>query len=401
MDKDNINPQPLDETQQEEGGIDFMELAVKLWRSKWFVIIFTFLFGAYGVFKALNTRRQYKAQITLAPEMGDTKSGSSSLSSLASMFGMGRSGNNGMGGDALNITLFPEMISSTPFLTGLFDMPVYPYISKAALKKGEKPLPPTTLYRWVLGKDKPKMLITRIKESIFGEPDEKELTEEELEEDTTTTVNNKELTKIQMRAVKMLSKCINADIDKKTGVTTITVTIDDPRLACDLADTVCNRLQREIFKYRTAKAAENLDYYTRLADDAREKMIQAQAAYATSVDYNRSVILQSAMSDQQRLQQEYALAQQVYASMTQQVEAAKAKYQELKPVFAVVQPATMPLQPANGRMKTVIIFAFLGFVLSAGWKLFVQDIFKKYYTEFKVKLKEYDETKAAEKEKKA
>lgn len=386
MDKNNMNPQLPEQVQEEEGGIDFMELAVKLWKGKWFIIIVTVIFGALGVLKALSTPRMYSAKVTLAPEMGEGKSSSSGLSSLASMFGMGSAIGGSTGADALNITLFPEMVTSTPFLTALFDMPVHPYVSKKDIAEGRKPLPSTTLYRWVLGKDKPKPLTTKIKEAIFGEP--------EVEEDTTTTVNNMELTKEQDKAKRLIATCVSADIDKKTGVTTIAVTIDDPRLACDLADTVCTRLQREIFKYRTAKAAENLEYYTKLADDAREKMIRAQAAYATSVDYNRSVILQSAMSDQQRLQQEYNMAQQLYTQLSQQVEAAKAKYQELKPVFVVVQPATIPLRPINSRMSTLILFVFLGFALSAGWKLYAQDFIKKNLADFKAKLKESNEKQA-------
>lgn len=381
------NPQGQQPLVEEESSIDFMELAVKFWKGKWFVIIVTFLFCVLGVFMALNLKRTWTATVTLAPEVPEGAKSGSSLSSIASMMGLGGMNMGGNGADALNITLFPDMAKSTPFLTDLFEVPVNPYLSPKARKEGKKPKKSTTLYRWILKKDEPKGWFANLKESIFGAPDP---------EPENVPVDNKELTREQDIATQILSKCINADVDKKTGVTTINVTIDDPKLACELADTVCTRLQREIFNYRTAKAAQNLEYYTKLAEEAKAKMIKAQADYAVSVDYNRSIILQSAASEQQRLQQELSLAQQVYTQMQQQVEMAKAKYQEMKPVFVVVQPATIPLKPNQSRAKTAIIYAFLGIFLSAAWKLYGEDFYKKYKSQFKEKMAESTEEKSQE-----
>lgn len=174
--------------------------------------------------------------------------------------------------------------------------------------------------------------------------------------------------------------------------------MDDPQIATQVADTVCQRLQEYIINYRTKKAKEDYDYYRMLADEAHKKLVKAQAAYAVSVDFDRSVILQSVNSEKQRLQEEASLANQLYTQMEQQKEMAKAKIQELKPVFAVVQPATMPLFPSGTSRKMVVLgFCFLGFCLSAAWILFGAEFIGKFHTDLKEKIKEQNETEEAEK----
>jgi uncharacterized protein involved in exopolysaccharide biosynthesis len=107
-----------------------------------------------------------------------------------------------------------------------------------------------------------------------------------------------------------------------------------------------------------------------LADEAYAKLVKAQAAYAARVDYDRSVILQSVSTARERLQAEASLANQIYSQMAQQRELAKGKIQEMKPVYAVVQPASVPLRPANSRAKVCIIWFFVGFCLACAWVAF-------------------------------
>ena len=57
-------------------------------------------------------------------------------------------------------------------------------------------------------------------------------------------------------------------------------------------------------------------------------------------------------------------------------------------MFAVVQPATVPLKPSNSRAKVVLIFMFLGFVGSAAWKLFGADFIRDFLANAKTKMKE-------------
>ncbi len=95
------------------------------------------------------------------------------------------------------------------------------------------------------------------------------------------------------------------------------------------------------------------------------------------MDANKNVVLQSVRIEQERLQNEMNLAYQVYSNVATQLQMAKAKVQEAKPIFAVVEPATVPLQPSGISRKMILIgVVFLAVAAAAAWVLFGQDLLK-------------------------
>ena len=106
------------------------------------------------------------------------------------------------------------------------------------------------------------------------------------------------------------------------------------------------------------------------------------------MDYDRSVILQSATAVKERLRNEATLANQLYSQMVQQRELARAKIQEDRPVYAVVQPAVLPQRPMNSRVKRVLIWGFVGGLLAVAWYGFGADFFKKMRTDVKERMED-------------
>lgn len=345
------------EAYEEDEGftIDWMEILRKLLRRWKFIVLVTFIFSVLGVISALMMERKYQVTVTLAPEMQNRTSGT--VSALASMLGGGMTLNSSP--DALNITLFPQISASTPFLCSLLEVPVTPYVPKEQLVAGVVP-DTTTVFIHVLGRDK---ALSEKKARKMAEADAKYLYDD-------SVIDPEDLTPRQGKAVEALRAAINTSVDNKTGVTTIVVSGDDRMIVKQLADTVTQRLQDFVIDYRTQKAMADYEYYVELADEAYAKLVKAQAAYAARVDYDRSVILQSVSTARERLQAEASLANQIYSQMAQQRELAKGKIQEMKPVYAVVQPASVPLRPANSRAKVCIIWFFVGFCLACAWVAF-------------------------------
>lgn len=366
------NYQNIPAQEDNEITIDWASLIRKLLKHKKFIASVTIVSGILGCVVALTSARIYTVKVTLAPEVSGTSRAGTSLKSLTSLLGVGNLALN-TSNDALNITLFPEISSSTSFLAGLFDVKVNPYVSPKDQEEGTKPAEQVRLYDFVLGKHKPKSAFALWKENLFKKDGEEGQVNEV---DSSGSYFNQE----QTRVIKALRKIIFTDVDKKTGVTNVRVTMNDPKVAQELADTVCQRLQNFVSNYRIQKVYQDYLYYKKMSDEAKLAMVNAQNAYAASVDYDRSVILQSVNSEKQRLQQEAMLAQEIYVQMKQQEEMAKAKIQQERPVFAVIQPAVQPLSPSNSRKKVVLAFTFIGFCLSAGWKLFGQDKYRELRT---------------------
>ena len=358
-----------DEDDNDEIGIDWNALIKKFLKHRRYILGVTFVFGVLGCIVALTSKRTYTVQVMLAPEVTGTSRAGTSLKSLTSLLGVGNLAFN-TSSDALNITLFPEICSSTPFLSQLFNIPVTPK-KPVEDEEADTLVHRLTLYDYLSGKYKAKSALQKWKEDFFTDS---------VKEPEVDTICNSYFTKKQAAVLKALQESIIADVDSKTGVTSITVKMADPKVAQMLADTVCERLQQYVVEYRIKKTYQDYIYYKKLTEEAEKTMIRAQAEYAASVDYDRSVILQSVNSEKQRLQQEAQLAQEIYSQMKQQEVMAEAKIQEAKPVFAVLQPAVEPLKPSNSRKKVVLAFMFVGFCLSSAWKVVIKENIQKLRT---------------------
>lgn len=315
-----------------------------------------------GILIALSIPKQYTVTVTLSPEMsGDKASGG--LASLASSFlgGSASSGSN----DALNVTLAPDIVASTPFVLDLFDARVQTLDGEldttlvAYLDEQKQPW-------WGYIKAAPGMAIGAIK-SLFSE-----------KPDTVSVLNPFQLTEKEAEKVKGLRQSITADVDKKTAITTITVTLQDPKVTAIVADSVVAKLQQYIVDYRIKKAKEDCDYLEQLYHERQQEYYDAQSKYAHYFDSNRNIALQSVRAEQERLQNDMNLAYQVYSQVAQQLQVARAKIQEEKPVFAVVEPATIPLQPSGTSRKTILAGVIILVICSTGiWQLIGKYYFKK------------------------
>ena len=83
-------------------------------------------------------------------------------------------------------------------------------------------------------------------------------------------------------------------------------------------------------------------------------------AYAKATDANKNVVLNSTKADLQRMQQDVTLAYEVYSQVATQLEGARIKVQQSKPVFAVLEPVTVPLKKAGpSKAKMLVLFTFL------------------------------------------
>lgn len=328
-----------------------------------------------GIVIALGTPKQYTVSVTLSPEVSGGKSGSGLASMAASFLGA----NIGVDSpDALNATLAPDIVSSTPFLLELLNAHVVSQNQKidttfTAYLEEEK----SSWIGYVL--KAPGMAVGGIK-SLFSN-------EEEDKKDT-IQVGTIELNKEDAAKLEGLRKQITAEVDKKTSITTLTVTLQDPKVTATMADTVVSKLQQYIIAYRTRKAKEDCEYLEKLYKERQQEYYDAQRHYAHYVDANSNMVFQSTMAERERLQNDMNLAYQVYSQVAQQLQVARAKVQEEKPVFAVVEPAVVPLNPSGTSRKTVVIgFIFLAVALTGAWQL----LGKTYWQQFKEALRKPQE----------
>lgn len=324
-----------------------------------------------GILIALGTPKQYTVSITLSPEMGSGKSGSG-LASMAASFLGGSIGSDSP--DALNATLAPDIVTSTPFLLELFD---------ARVVSQDKQI--DTTFTAYLDEQKSSWMVYVLKAPGMAISGIKSLFTNKEEEKDTIQGGTIELNEEDAQKLEGLRKQISADVDKKTAITTLSVTLQDPKVTATIADSVVSKLQQYITAYRTSKAKEDCQYLEKLYKERQQEYYDAQQRYARYVDANSNVVFQSTLAERERLQNDMNLAYQVYSQVAQQLQVARAKVQEEKPVFAVVEPAVVPLDPSGISRKVIVLgFIFLAVAFTGAWEL----LGKKYWQLLKEGLKQ-------------
>ena len=319
-----------------------------------------------GVIVAISIPKQYTVEVTLSPEMGNNKEGG--LSGLAASF-LGSGVTMGDGTDALNASLSADIVSSTPFLLELSAMEIP--VTKNEVMTLNTYLDEETSPWWSYVIGFPSMVIGGVK-SLFTE-------EDEITSFNKTSQGAIELSKKESKKIAALKKMITASVDKKTSMTSVTATFQAPKVAAVVADSVVKKLQEYIIDYRTFKAKEDCIYLEKLFKERQQEYYAAQKKYADYLDSHDNLILQSVRAEQERLQNDMSLAYQVYSQVAGQLQVARAKVQEEKPVFAIVEPAVVPLEPSGTSRKVyVLAFIFLSVCIVIFWNLFGKDFLNKF-----------------------
>lgn len=347
-----------DTTQSEEQEIDLLELAAKLWANRFKIIKWGAIGAVVGLIIALSIPREYVTAVKLAPEVGDKQRTAGSLGALASIAGI--STGAGGGADAVYPQIYPDIVSSVPFITSLFDVEV-------ETSEGEKMsvkqylTEETSSPWWNIIMSAPGKLIRMLKKS------------EPLPEGH--TLDNFHLTPAEASLVNQISQRVSADIDQETSMVEIDVRMQDPLVSAMLADTVVSRLQAFVTDYRTNKVRKDLEYAEKINKEAQQEYYRAQQALADYSDRNQGLATQSARIARDRLENEAQLAFTLYNQTARQVQSAKAVVQANTPVYVIIAPATVPNSPVSPKRTMIILgFTFIAALGCALWILFLQPL---------------------------
>ena len=305
-----------------------------------------------GIIIGFSLPKTYNCQILLAPETGGGGSSLGGLASLASSFGVNFG--SSQGSDAIKPDIYPDLMKSVDFKTSLFPI-------KVKCKDDKKSM---TYYDYLKYEWREPWW-----KDMFG------LLSPELKKDT--LVNTFELTGEQARIAGLAIKYVQCKIDKKTNLITIDVTMQDPYVAAQLADSVKNRLQDFLTAYRTQKARRDLEYALTLYRQAKKDYEHIRQVYYEYMDANQDMILLSAKQKQNDLENEMQLQYNNFTATSAQVLAAKALVQKETPSFTTIQSATVPLSPSGPKKELIMLVClFLAAIGTTIYALYKEDQLK-------------------------
>lgn len=287
-----------------------------------------------GIIVSFSIPKSYTTKIMLAPETSTNSLLGGNLSTLTSLVGMNMSGNTS---DAIFPEIYPDVVSSVNFLVGLSKMHVETADGKVS----------TTLYDYMENKQEaPWWALSQ----YFGN-----------EKKTGNGINPFKLNKAQTGVIKSINKSIICSVNKNNGVITIKATAQDALISAVLADSVSSRLQTFITDYRTNKARNDLAYIQKMYTEAKKHYEQTRQRYGAFADANQDITMASVKTKENDLENEMQLQYNIYSQMTTQLQMAKAKVIEKTPVYAVLQPASVPYrQSSPKRMLITLAFVLVG-----------------------------------------
>lgn len=356
----NGRPGAAPNAQPEEDSIDWIGWCKKLWaHRKQFYKTLPAVF-VVACLLMISIPNYYDVQVKLVPELGANSKAGGGLSALMGSFGLGGAASGGP--DAVGPVLYPDLMNSQSFMVGLFDVQVQNQDSTVQ----------TTYYKYLTEHQKLPWWSAAIKGTVKG------IKSLFITKEPERPIDPFWLTAKQDKTLKSIRKKIGCSVDQKTSVITIRVTDQDPVICANLADSVCSRLQNAITDYRTKKSRQELADIQAQLDKAR---IEYEASKDALAEFNRSnwaIVKEDVKLQQQFLQNDMTLKYSAYSAFTNQLVSARTKLEESRPVYTVLDGASVPVLKAGPkRAMIVILWTFLAFILQAAWIL--RDELKKQF----------------------
>ena len=353
-----------------EDEIDLIELLKKVYLEKKFILKVSVLVGLFGIVYALFQPNEFTSTTTFIPQLSSgVKTGGSSLSGLASLAGINLGDMESS--SEFPPSLYPQVVNGIPFKIDLL-------LSTINLNGGE-----------ILVKDyfsnqggSSLNILGTIKKYTIGLPSlilgsfnsqDVALSKSEI---YTVTEEDQEL-------FKTVSSALSLSINDKEGFITISFTDNDKNIAAQITQIAQTLLQKKIIEFKNQSSKEMLDFATKQYDEKQASYEKLQDKRAIFVDKNINISSSLFQNKLSRIESEVNISASIVQQLASQVEQAKLQVNKDTPVFTTIQPVTIPFErSAPKRSQIVIVFGFLGIVVSVGYVL-VKEPFKEIIQKIK------------------
>ena len=342
--------------------IDLIEVIRHIWNGRRLIIKVTAVFVVIGLVIAFTSTEQYESSARMLPESSET---GGQASRLMQQFGVGNMFSTREGADAIRPDLYPDILKSRPFFMGLLEKEIMIETSEGANE--------VTLFTYMDEHIRSFSMIgfitrytIRLPWTILGW-----IRGSEKEEAETGSFHFFDqfspMTKTQHEIIKNLENRINASIDDRSGVITVSAEFPDPVVSAQVAHFAVEYLTDYITEYRTEKAQQDLEFVKDRYEEKKNEFHEAQLKLARFRDENRNIVSAVVRTEEERLQNQYNIAFNVYNNMAQQLEQSRIQVQEKTPVIKILEPVQVPMERSKPRRSLIIVISvFLGGFLGVG-----------------------------------
>ena len=351
-------------SENQEDSIDIIALLQSIWTGKKLILKTVLVFMILGLFVAVFSQNEYTASTTIVPQSSSEKPGGS-IGGLAALAGI----NLGSVGQQSSIspTLYPQILTNISFQKELLETLI-------TIEGQDKKITYKEYYTNVYSPS----VLSSIKKYTIGLPG---VLIGLLKSDKTSNEKPKnndslpQITEDDKKLIELLLEQLSMEVNDKDGYISLSTTMPEARAAAELTQKAQELLEQYVIDFKIEKSSSELDFIKNRYQEKEEEFQKIQQKLALYTDRNQNVNSARAKMELMLLQSEYDLAYGVYSELAKQLETQELKVKEDTPIFTILQPVFVPLEKTGPKRSLIlIIYTFLGFVLSIGYILAIEPI---------------------------
>ena len=335
--------------------IDLIVLLKKVYLEKKFILKTSILAALFGIVYALFQPNEYSSSTTFIPQLSSgVKTGGSSLSGLASLAGI----NIGSMESSSEFppTLYPQVVNGIPFQLDLLSSEIT-FNNKASNVKD-----------YFLEKKSSFNVFGIIKKYTIGLPS---LILGSLKNQEVQLVESEifSVSKEDEYLFNYIRDALSLSLNEKEGFITISFTDNNKNVAAQITQIAQNLLQEKIIEFKNKSSKEMLDFALKQYSEKKESYEKLQDERAIFVDKNINISSSLFQNKLSRLESEVNISESIVPTISLSM-VNMLELQVNKEHPCVYYNATCYIvllkEVAPKRSQIVLIFGFLGLVLSIG-----------------------------------
>ena len=323
--------------------IDLVEILKKIYKSRKFILIISFSFALLGVAVAMLSPIKFSSETIFITQ--NQESNSSSLSGVASLVGINLGVSN-FGGE-IPSSMYPQVTQSPKFKRLLLNSNI-DFDNKINLKQ------------YLIDYYKLNTENDKINSDLY-------------------------VSKLENHCFEIIDEIISVNVNQKDGFITLSSTLPVAEYSAILTKKAKEILQEIIINNRIESANQNLIFSQQQLEEKKLIFDEIQAKLAYFSDSNLNSVNSFVINERDKLEAEFQIINAVVTELSKQVEQVKLQVSKDTPVFSTIKEAVIPNKRTSPkRTQLVIIFGFIGVVISTGFIL-TKDILFDVFNEVKSK----------------
>ena len=335
---------------QEEESIDFIKILTDIWINKELVIKVSLYFFILGIILSISLSDVYRASSIFYPHI-ESSDNSQDLRNLAGIAGIDIT--NDVSSNVPS-NLYPLLINSPIFKIKILDEVIYHNGNKMTYREYIRESHSSfSLIKILL------YPISIIKDFFKKSDENKNLNFQILQ-----------LSEEEFELHEKLDDLIFLDLNESEGFIELSVDDEDPLIASQIATAAEKKLQLSIIDFKLKNIKATYEFTSNQLEIAKQNFYFLQDSLAKFKDNNRNIRSDLFLNQLSRIESEYSFSRNIYNELGISKERTSIDVQKNTPIFTIIKPVVIPNETSEPkRVIIIIIFTFLGFIVSSFYVL--------------------------------